>query len=77
MEQIQIACVAGARPNFVKIAPIMRAMIRRPRFRPYLIHTGQHYSPEMSDSFFEQLGIPQPNVNLEVGTGTQTQQIAE
>lgn len=67
--------VAGARPNFMKIAPIIRAFGDAPaglRFR--LIHTGQHYDKEMSGSFFAQLGIPEPDVNLEVGSGTQAEQ---
>jgi len=70
--------IAGARPNFMKIAPIIRAFETRRaaggalRFR--LIHTGQHYDPRMSGEFFRQLGIPEPDVNLEVGSGTQAEQ---
>jgi UDP-N-acetylglucosamine 2-epimerase (non-hydrolysing) len=75
--------IAGARPNFMKIAPIIQAIrnrqtdaaIRSPlRFR--LVHTGQHYDARMSGAFFSQLGIPQPDVNLEVGSGTQADQTA-
>ena len=72
--------VAGARPNFMKIAPILRAIQARQaagsalRFR--LVHTGQHYDEKMSGGFFEQLGIPQPDVNLEAGSGTQAEQTA-
>lgn len=72
--------VAGARPNFMKIAPIMEAFhVRRqtcPDVQFSLIHTGQHYDPKMSDGFFEDLRIPQPNINLGVGSGTHAQQTA-
>ena len=72
--------IAGARPNFMKIAPILHAIQARQaagstlRFR--LVHTGQHYDERMSGGFFAQLGIPQPDVNLEVGSGTQAEQTA-
>lgn len=59
------------------MASILNEFKQRPRFSPVLIHTGQHYSPEMSDTFFEQLQLPKPDVNLEVGPGTQTEQTAE
>lgn len=72
--------VAGARPNFVKIAAILAAMARRREqggpLRPRLVHTGQHYDARMSGSFFEQLGLPEPDVNLEAGSGTQAEQAA-
>jgi UDP-N-acetylglucosamine 2-epimerase (non-hydrolysing) len=75
-----IDIIAGARPNFVKIAPIIRAInFRRSQgseLRYRLIHTGQHYDARMSGDFFRQLGIPKPHVNLEVGSGTQAQQTA-
>lgn len=75
-----IDIVAGARPNFMKIAPIIRALSsegkRRSRLRYRLVHTGQHYDARMSGDFFQQLGIPQPDVNLEVGSGTQAEQTA-
>lgn len=72
-----IDIVAGARPNFMKIAPIIQALEAKPgRLRYRLVHTGQHYDPRMSGEFFEQLGIPQPHVNLEVGSGTQAEQTA-
>jgi len=76
---MKLIVVAGARPNFVKIAPIIRALHkskesnRELEFR--LIHTGQHYDARMSRSFFEQLGIPNPVVNLEVGSGTYAYQV--
>lgn len=75
-----IDIIAGARPNFMKIAPIIRALEARKaeggelRFR--LVHTGQHYDARMSGDFFEQLGIPHPDVNLEVGAGSQAEQTA-
>jgi UDP-N-acetylglucosamine 2-epimerase (non-hydrolysing) len=72
-----VAIVAGARPNFVKIAPILRAEEElRPDFGTVLVHTGQHYSPELSDVFFEQLGIRRPDVHLDAGSGTHGQQTA-
>ena len=75
-----IDIIAGARPNFMKIAPIIRALEARMdsggplRYR--LVHTGQHYDARMSGDFFAQLGIPEPHVNLEVGSGTQAEQTA-
>lgn len=74
---MKIILVAGARPNFVKIASIMKAFQERPEIDPYLVHTGQHYSASMSKLFFEELGIPQPNINLEVGSGSHAVQTAE
>jgi UDP-N-acetylglucosamine 2-epimerase (non-hydrolysing) len=77
---LKIDLIAGARPNFMKIAPIIDAILKEQakgtdiQFR--LIHTGQHYDKNMSDSFFVQLGIPQPNVNLGAGGGTQSEQTA-
>jgi UDP-N-acetylglucosamine 2-epimerase (non-hydrolysing) len=76
-----IDIIAGARPNFMKIAPIIRAIKDRNGkgvlFRYRLIHTGQHYDRRMSDDFFDQLNIPEPDFNLEVGSGTQAEQTAE
>jgi UDP-N-acetylglucosamine 2-epimerase (non-hydrolysing) len=72
-----IDIIAGARPNFMKIAPIIRAFeasrAAGGQLRYRLIHTGQHYDPRMSGEFFRQLGIPEPDVNLEVGSGTQAE----
>lgn len=72
--------IAGARPNFMKIAPILKAIERRQAdgsaLRWRLVHTGQHYDARMSGDFFTQLGIPAPDVNLEVGSGTQAEQTA-
>ena len=69
--------VAGARPNFMKIAPLMRALAGDPAFETVLIHTGQHYDDNMSGQFFRDLGIPQPQYHLEVGSGSHAQQTAE
>jgi len=73
-----IDIIAGARPNFMKIAPIIDALksarTRGGRLAYRLIHTGQHYDRAMSADFFEQLGVPEPDVNLEVGSGTQAEQ---
>ncbi len=75
-----IDIIAGARPNFMKIAPILRAVKARQEagsaLRVRLVHTGQHYDERMSGDFFRQLGIPDPDVNLEVGSGTQAEQTA-
>ncbi len=74
---IKIICVAGARPNFMKIAPIMDVFNKLPEFEPFLVHTGQHYDKKMSGLFFEELGIPKPDVNLGVGSGSHAVQTAE
>lgn len=75
-----IDIIAGARPNFMKIAPIIAEIKKRKsegqNIDYRLIHTGQHYDEKMSGSFFEQLNIPHPDINLEVGSGTQAQQTA-
>jgi UDP-N-acetylglucosamine 2-epimerase (non-hydrolysing) len=78
MTMPRIAFVAGARPNFMKIAPVLRAVNElRPGFEPVIVHTGQHYSAELSDVFFEQLGIRTPDVHLEAGSGTHGRQTAK
>jgi UDP-N-acetylglucosamine 2-epimerase (non-hydrolysing) len=69
--------VVGARPNFMKAAPVMRALHERKQIRQSLVHTGQHYDANMSEVFFTQLKIPAPDVNLEVGSGTHARQTAE
>lgn len=74
---VTILCVVGARPNFVKIAPILAALRAEERVRARLCHTGQHYDPELNDSFFRDLGIPQPDTRLEVGSGSHAVQTAE
>jgi len=76
----RIDLIAGARPNFMKVAPIIDALksaeAQGGPLRYRLIHTGQHYDRAMSGSFFEELGIPDPDINLEVGSGTQAEQTA-
>ncbi len=69
--------IVGARPNFIKVAPVMNALKTRKHVVQTLIHTGQHYDANMSDVFFEQLCIPAPDVNLAVGTGSHARQTAE
>jgi UDP-N-acetylglucosamine 2-epimerase (non-hydrolysing) len=73
----RIVLVAGARPNFMKIAPLLRELRMRNRLRASLVHTGQHYDREMSDQYFRDLGIPEPEINLGVGSGTHGEQTAE
>jgi UDP-N-acetylglucosamine 2-epimerase (non-hydrolysing) len=74
---LRIVNVVGARPNFMKIAPVIEEMRRRhTRIEPFLVHTGQHYDESMSDSFFEDLQIPRPDINLEVGSGSHSEQTA-
>ena len=72
-----ILCVVGARPNFMKIAPIMRALGESATLDGFLVHTGQHYDEAMSDSFFADLGIARPDRNLTVGSGSHAVQTAE
>ncbi|MFY9844587.1 MAG: UDP-N-acetylglucosamine 2-epimerase (non-hydrolyzing) [Terriglobales bacterium] len=69
--------IVGARPNFMKVAPVMNALKSRKHVVQTLIHTGQHYDTNMSDVFFEQLGIPAPDVNLAVGSASHARQTAE
>lgn len=74
---MKLDIIAGARPNFMKIAPIIEELEKVTNKIQYrLIHTGQHYDKKMSGSFFEQLGIPMPHINLQVGSGTQAEQTA-
>ena len=74
---IKIICVCGARPNFMKIAPIMKAFKKTDNFKTLLVHTGQHYDNNMSHLFFSQLNIPKPDINLEVGSASHAVQTAE
>src|SRR5690606_30534113 len=75
-----ITLIAGARPNFMKIAPIIHAILKARQERKdinyRLVHTGQHYDKKMSGDFFEQLEIPEPHANLEAGGGSQAEQTA-
>lgn len=73
---MHILHVVGARPNFMKAAPVLRALAARDSVRQTLIHTGQHYDSSMSGVFFQQLEMPEPDHNLEVGSGTHAQQTA-
>jgi UDP-N-acetylglucosamine 2-epimerase (non-hydrolysing) len=75
--QIRVVCVVGARPNFVKIAPILRALRSRSCVDARLVHTDQHHGPALSDSFFEELAIPRVDKHLGVCAGTRSQQMAE
>ena len=73
-----VICVVGARPNFMKMAPILRALAAHvPALPVLLVHTGQHYDKDMSQRLFEDLRLPTPDVNLEVGSGTHAAQTAE
>jgi UDP-N-acetylglucosamine 2-epimerase (non-hydrolysing) len=72
-----VLCVVGARPNFVKMAPIMAALAKDGRLTAKLVHTGQHYDAAMNDQFFTDLGIPQPDVNLAVGSRSHAEQTGE
>ena len=74
---MHILHVVGARPNFMKAAPVIRALGSRGGVKQTLVHTGQHYDANMSDVFFQQLSIPAPDVNLAVGSGTHGKQTAE
>jgi len=74
---MKIINVVGARPNFMKIAPLMEAYGAHDTIEPLLVHTGQHYDERMSDLFFNQLGIPQPDLNLEIGSASHAVQTAE
>jgi len=74
---LKVINVVGARPNFMKVAPIVAAMKRRPtKFLPLVVHTGQHYDTAMSDSFFTDLELPQPDTHLGVGSGSHAAQTA-
>lgn len=74
---MHILHVVGARPNFMKAAPVLHALRTRPGMRQTLVHTGQHYDKNLSDVFFSQLEIPPPDVNLGVGSGTHARQTAD
>lgn len=77
---MKITLIAGARPNFMKIAPIIHAIraaqLKGKNIEYRLVHTGQHYDKKMSGDFFDELGIPEPDVNLQSGSGTQAEQTA-
>ena len=77
---MNITIIAGARPNFMKIAPIIEAIEKKIRLgfdlHYRLVHTGQHYDNNLSDTFFKELDIPFPDINLNVKSGTQAEQTA-
>lgn len=74
---LKVLNVVGARPNFMKVAPIVAAMKKRPsEFLPLVVHTGQHYDAAMSDAFFTDLDLPQPDIHLGVGSGSHAVQTA-
>jgi len=77
VSNLRIASMVGARPNFMKIAPIVHEIQRTAGIEHRLVHSGQHYDQQMSESFFEELHIPKPDVNLEVGSGSHAWQTAE
>ena len=72
----KFAVVAGARPNFVKVAPLMEAFKKATDVQAILVHTGQHYDHLMSAAFFEDLEMPSPDIYLKVGSGTHAEQTA-
>jgi UDP-N-acetylglucosamine 2-epimerase (non-hydrolysing) len=74
---MNVLLVAGARPNFMKIAPIFRASLAHPEVRCRIVHTGQHYDHEMSQTFFDELEIPHPDFHLEAGPGSHAVQTAK
>jgi UDP-N-acetylglucosamine 2-epimerase (non-hydrolysing) len=74
---MRILCVGGARPNFMKLAPVLGALRADSRFHALLVHTGQHYDHQMSGAFFRDLGLPDPDFYLGVGSGSHAQQTAE
>lgn len=74
--RVHIVHIVGARPNFVKLAPVYAALAATGQFAQRVVHTGQHYDAEMSGIFFEQFGLPAPDVNLGVHGGTSTEQVA-
>jgi UDP-N-acetylglucosamine 2-epimerase (non-hydrolysing) len=72
-----VTAVVGTRPNFVKMAPVVQGLLDGGRVRVRILHTGQHYDPALSDSFFEQLGMPAPDENLRAGSGSHAEQVAK
>ena len=74
---MKLICVAGARPNFMKLAPLVRALENDADFEPVLVHTGQHYDDIMSGQFFRDLAIRPPDHSMRVGSGSHAQQTAD
>ena len=75
MKNLKIVSVVGARPNFMKVAPFCRALKAHKGVKHVLVHTGQHYDVKMSEQFFKELGIPNPDVNLGIGSGSHAEQV--
>ena len=73
---VTVHLIAAARPNFMKVAPVYHALVKEDWARPKIVHTGQHYDPEMSAAFFEDLGLPEPDFHLGVGSGSHAEQTA-
>ena len=76
MDLLKLICVAGARQNFMKIAPLLQLLREQPRVLPVLVHTGQHFDDAMSDAFFRDLDMAPPDHHLGVGAGTHAEQTA-
>lgn len=76
MKPKAVHLVAGARPNFMKVAPLYHALTKESWCNPVLVHTGQHYDSEMSEAFFQDLNLPPPDHNLDVGSGSHAEQTA-
>ena len=74
---MKIVSVVGARPNFMKVAPFCRALKAYPDVKHILVHTGQHYDVRMSEQFFKELDIPNPDINLEIGSGSHAEQVGK
>lgn len=74
---MKIVSVVGARPNFMKVAPFCQALKAYPEVKHILVHTGQHYDVRMSEAFFKDLGIPSPDINLEIGSGSHAEQVGK
>jgi len=73
---VKVCCICGARPNFMKVAAVVEAMARHLELEPVVVHTGQHYDDRLSRVMFEELRLPRPRINLEVGSGSHAQQTA-
>src|SRR4051812_16153745 len=74
MSKLEIHLIAAARPNFMKIAPLFHALSKESWCQPRIVHTGQHYDPNMSDAFFRDLNLPKPDFHLEIGSGSHAEQ---
>lgn len=76
-DPVEVCVVLGTRPEFIKMAPVIRALQQTASLTPYIVHTNQHYDKELSKAFFSNLELPNPDRNLQVGSGTQGEQTAE